>query len=49
MAIFTAKHLCWSLFNNVQASLKRDSKKSFYCEYCEIFNNTYFEEHFEDV
>ena len=23
MAIFTGKHLCWSLFNNVQALLHR--------------------------
>ena len=33
--IFTENHLCWSLF----------LIKLFPCEYCEIFKNTYFEEH----
>ena len=36
-AIFTGKHLCWSLF------LKETPIKVFSCEYCEIFKNTYFE------
>ena len=36
-ANFTGKHLCWSLFNKV-AGL-------FSCEICEIFKNTYLEEH----
>ena len=35
-------------FNNVQASLKKTPTQVFSCEYCEIFKNTYFEEHFEE-
>ena len=40
-AIFTGKHLCWSLFNKV-AGLKASIVKAiptqvFSCEYCEIF------------
>ena len=38
LAIFIGKRLCWSLF-----SLKLFQYNS--CEYCEIFKNTYFEEH----
>ena len=41
-AIFTGKHLCWCLFFNYQ---KRDSSTGVSCEYCEIFKETYFEEH----
>ena len=37
---FTGKHLCWGLL------LKNDSNTSVYfCEFCVIFRNTYFEEH----
>ena len=28
-----------------QSLLKRDSNTGVFCEYCEIFRNTYFEEH----
>ena len=50
-AIFTGKHLSWSLFliklQGLRPAilLKRDSTQVFSCEYCEIFKNTYFEEH----
>ena len=46
-AIFTEKHLCWSLFLiNIQAwrpatLLKRDSNIGVFCEICEIFHNTF--------
>ena len=40
-AVITGKHLCCSLF-----LLKRDTPAQvFSFEYCEIFKNTYFEEH----
>ena len=39
-ALFTGKHPCWSFFSTL---LKRDSNTVCYC--CEIFKNTYFEEH----
>ena len=48
---FTRKHLCRSRFLlKLQAFTpstfsKRDSDKVLFCEYCEIFKNTYFEEH----
>ena len=48
VAMFIGKHLCWSLFSiNIQTSrpltlLKRDSNKSFSCESCKIFKNTFF-------
>ena len=38
-AIFTAKHLRWSLFNKV-AGLRVIS-----CEYCQFFKNSFFIEH----
>ena len=50
-AIFTEKHLCWSLFlimlqDFMPTTLsKRDSNIGFSYEYCEIFKNTYFEKH----
>ena len=50
-AKFTGKHLCWNLFKKkLQALgpttlLKRDSNTGVFCEYCQIFKNTYFEEH----
>ena len=46
-AIFTEKHLCWSLFLiNIQAwrpatLLKRDSNIGVFCEIYEIFQNTF--------
>ena len=46
-AIFTGKHLCWSLFlRNLQvlkpaSLLKRDFNKVFSCGYCEIFKNNF--------
>ena len=39
-AIFTRKHLCWSLFQ-----IKKTRTQMFSCEYWEISKNTYFEEH----
>ena len=39
-AIFTRKHLCWSLFQ-----IKKTRTQMFSCEYWEISENTYFEEH----
>ena len=47
LANFTGKHLCWSLFLikllqiGPESLLKLDSNM----EICEIFKNTYFEEH----
>ena len=40
-ARFTAKHLCWSPFCNEKETLNQ----VFFCEFCEIFKNTYFIEH----
>ena len=45
------KRLCWSLFliklqSEVAANfIKKTPTQVFSCEYCEIFKNTYFEEH----
>ena len=36
-----------SLLNNFCNFLKKDSTQMFSCEYCEIFINTYFEEHLQ--
>ena len=36
-AIFTGKHLCWSLF-----LIKRDATQVFCYEFCEILKNTFF-------
>ena len=50
-AIFTGKHLCWSLFVTIVQTfrpatlLKRDSNTWFADEIWEIFKNTYFEQH----
>ena len=46
-AIFTEKHLCWSLCgrSGLQFYQKETPTLMFFCEYCEIFKNTYFEEH----
>ena len=47
---FTRKHQCWSPFFNKVAGAYDFIKKEtptqvFSCEICEIFKNTYFEEH----
>ena len=42
-AIFTGKHLCWSLL--VIKLQRLTPAQVFPCEYCENFKNTYFEEH----
>ena len=51
---FTRKQLCWSLFFNKVAGLRRKIYKFikketptqvFSCEICKNFKNTYFEEH----
>ena len=47
-AIFSKMHLCWSVFlNNLQAEglqlyLKKSPTQVFFCEVCEIFENTFF-------
>ena len=51
-AIFTEKHLYWSLFLiKLEAfrPAKRDSNTGLSREYCEVFKNTYFEEHLRAV
>ena len=49
---FTEKHLCKSLFFNKAGGLrpaivikKRTLMQVFFCEFCEIFKNTFFIEH----
>ena len=44
-AIFTGKHLCWSLFLIKRLYEKETPTPVFSCEYVEIFKKTYFEEH----
>ena len=50
-AMFTGKHLCWSLFlikwqaRDLQIYQKETPTRVFCCEYCEIFKSTYFDEH----
>ena len=51
-AIFTEKHLRWSLFLNKNVDLqswkfikKRLQRRFFSCEYCKIFKNTWFGQH----
>ena len=51
-AIFTEKHLRWSLFLNKNVDLqswnfikKRLQRRFFSCGYCKIFKNTWFGEH----
>ena len=39
-AIFTGKHVCWSLFFNKISGL--NATQVFFCEYCETFNNSFF-------
>ena len=53
-ANFTRKQMCWSLFLiKMQAclcwSLFLTPTQMFYCEICEIFKNTYFEEHVRTI
>ena len=48
---FTGKHLCWSLFlinlhAGLQCYLKETPAKMFFCEFCEIFDNTFFTKYF---
>ena len=51
-AIFAGKHLCWSLFLEKLQTwrsatlLKKTPIQMFSCEYCGIFKNTFFIEHF---
>ena len=45
-AIFTWKHLCWSLFlTMLQAYYKETYTQVCSCEYCKIFKNSFFKEH----
>ena len=45
-AIFTRKHLCWSLLVSLESTLlKKTPIQIFSREYYEIFKNTYFKEH----
>ena len=39
------KHLCWRVSEGLQLYLKETQAQLFSCEYCEVFKNTYFEEH----
>ena len=44
-AIFTGKHLCWSLFSiklRLQLYQKETSTQVFSCKYCDIFSNIFF-------
>ena len=44
-AIFTGKHLCWSLFLHCKACnvIKKETPKQVLsCEYCEVFKNSFF-------
>ena len=52
MAIFTRKHLCWSLFliklqgwRPLHFIEKETPTQVFFCEYCEIIENSFFIEH----
>ena len=52
--IFTGKHLCWALFFNKVAGhqscncMKKVTQAHiFSCEYQEIYNNAFFEEHLQ--
>ena len=48
LAIFTEKHLCWSLSFNKNAGLQSCNfikKTGVFCKYCEIFKNTCLEKH----
>ena len=51
LAIFTRKHLCWSLFLIKLLAwrsaflLKKTPTPVFFCEYCEIIEGSFFTEH----
>ena len=47
LAIFTGKHLCWSLIKFIKLHVKETSTQVFFCEYCKIFKNIYFEDIWE--
>ena len=42
----TGKHLCWNFFG-LQLYQKEAPAKVFFYEICEIFKNTYFEDHLQ--
>ena len=44
---FTGRHLCWILFLIILTLLywKANLTQTFYCKICEVFNDTYYEEH----
>ena len=50
-AIFTGKHLCWSVFLNKVVGLRpatlleKKLQHRFFCENCTVFKNTVFREH----
>ena len=49
VANFTGKNLCWSLFLKKLQAFRQTYQKEiptqvFFCEICEIFKNTYFED-----
>ena len=52
-AIFTGKHLCWSLFNKVAGweacnfFEKETPTHVSSCEYCKVFKNSFFTEHLQ--
>ena len=45
LANFAGKHLCWSLFLIKLQQIRSATLLMLSCEICEIFKNTYFEEH----
>ena len=48
LAMFTGKHLCYSCrAGGLQLYYKEIPTQVLSCEYCEIFKNTYFEEHLQ--
>ena len=44
-ANFTGKHMCWILFKVCNFIKKGTPAQVISCKFCEIFKNTYFEEH----
>ena len=48
---FTGKYLCQGLFfNKVAGLIKKEAlAQVFSCEFCEIFKNTFFTEHFRET